>query len=420
MGSSDRTPLERNEAGWWSHWGTVGWVGTRFYVLKSKDFGEAFFNRATFQTCDATREDVSRAEAGLGRGRYESTLTVFESCSRLRASLEARGYASVDVMNVMKAGPGPIRGSPGVTVRKAAAADLDSWSETYLRAFYGDLTLGLEVLKVARRLHKLEDVTMLVAESEGKVSGVTALYRTPGLLGLYCLGTLPECRNRGIARSLLKASKEMADAEDRELVLQSLRSEETEPFYRRFGFEKLYEKRLLRLVRPEARGSRPRPAGVRASIRRDPGVGPHLFSGVFEGFESVAAVRRIFGERARQVLTELQVEVVSEKGYMHINATKGSIVVSAPYLKEGHERYLYLDAIHELVHIRQHMEGKELWDRRFKYVDRPTELEAYQVAVDEARRIGFSDAELVEYLKVEWVNEEDFARFLVTLGVKKR
>jgi hypothetical protein len=50
-------------------------------------------------------------------------------------------------------------------------------------------------------------------------------------------------------------------------------------------------------------------------------------------------------------------------------------------------------------------------------VDRPTEIEAYRVAVDEARRIGLTEAEVVDYLKVEWVSEEDFHRFLVTLGV---
>jgi len=61
---------------------------------------------------------------------------------------------------------------------------------------------------------------------------------------------------------------------------------------------------------------------------------------------------------------------------MRINDKKGSIIVNAKYLKEGEESYIYLDVVHELVHIRQRMEGKELWDKRYAYVDRPTELEA--------------------------------------------
>ena len=103
---------------------------------------------------------------------------------------------------------------------------------------------------------------------------------------------------------------------------------------------------------------------------------------------------------------------------MRINAEKGSVIVNTKYLKEGDETHLYLDVVHELVHIRQHMEGKELWDKRYAYVDRPTELEAYRVALGEARRIGLKERDIVEYLKVSWVTDEEFGRLLMTLGVK--
>ena len=132
----------------------------------------------------------------------------------------------------------------------------------------------------------------------------------------------------------------------------------------------------------------------------------------------MGAVKAIFGDQTKKILSELNVEVADGRGYMHINAENGSIVVNSQYLREGEEMHVYLDVIHELVHIRQHKEGKELWDRRFAYVDRPTEIEAYKAAVNEAKRIGVRGDELVEYLKVEWVNEEDFLRMLGTLGVK--
>ena len=128
-------------------------------------------------------------------------------------------------------------------------------------------------------------------------------------------------------------------------------------------------------------------------------------------------MRRIFGEKTGDVLAGLTVEVIESRGYLRINDGNGSIMVNSKYLREGQERYIYLDVIHELVHIRQHREGKELWDKNYAYVDRPTEIEAYRVAVEEARRIGLTEAEVVDYLKVEWVPEEDFRRFLNTLGV---
>lgn len=158
--------------------------------------------------------------------------------------------------------------------------------------------------------------------------------------------------------------------------------------------------------------------GPNVQIEREVGPGTVPFCNVFIGFERVGAVKAIFGDQTKKILSELNVEVADGRGYMHINAENGSIVVNSQYLREGEEMHVYLDVIHELVHIKQHKEGRELWDRRFAYVDRPTEIEAYKAAVKEARRIGLKGDELVEYLKVEWVNEKEFLRMLRTLGVK--
>ena len=157
--------------------------------------------------------------------------------------------------------------------------------------------------------------------------------------------------------------------------------------------------------------------GLRVVINRKAPVGSVPFKEVFEGFEKVGAVKTIFGRRTGRVLSELRVEIEKGRGYMRINDKKGSVIVSEEYLKEGEETHLYLDVVHELVHIKQHMDGKELWDRRYTYVDRPTEIEAYKVALKEARRIGLVQEDIVTYLKVPWVTDEEFGRFLRTLGV---
>jgi hypothetical protein len=159
--------------------------------------------------------------------------------------------------------------------------------------------------------------------------------------------------------------------------------------------------------------------GLDVHIDRNAAPGSVPFNRVFRGFDRVGAVRAIFGDSTDDVLAALTVELAEGRGYMRINDGQGSIMVNTKYLKEGQETHLYLDVIHELVHIRQHREGKELWDKQYAYVDRPTEIEAYSVAVEEARKIGLSTEELVEYLRVDWVSEDDFQRFLLTLGVKK-
>jgi len=156
--------------------------------------------------------------------------------------------------------------------------------------------------------------------------------------------------------------------------------------------------------------------GIR--IDRSVGPGPVPFTKIFEGFDKLKAVQSVFGRETEKVLSELVVDVVQGRGYMRIDDKKGSLVVNSEYLSEGSETHIYLDVIHELVHIRQLGEGKELWDERYKYVDRPTEIEAYRLAVEEARNLGLTHEELIEYLRVEWISEEDFTRFLRTLEVR--
>ena len=106
-----------------------------------------------------------------------------------------------------------------------------------------------------------------------------------------------------------------------------------------------------------------------------------------------------------------------ETGYMYINDKDGSLIVSLDYLRTADEHYLYLDVIHELVHIKQFFDGKNLFDEAFSYVERPTEIEAYRVAVDEARKMGMSEEAIADYLYVEWVTRKEYKQLLKTLGV---
>jgi hypothetical protein len=158
-------------------------------------------------------------------------------------------------------------------------------------------------------------------------------------------------------------------------------------------------------------------ADLHVRINRGARPGLHRFVDVFVGFDSVGAVRGIFGKRTRKALADLEVVIEKGRGYMYIDDRNGRLVVNADYLKRGKRVYVYLDVIHELVHIRQYEKGMELFDKRFAYVDRPTELEAYKKTVAEARRLGLSGSALIRYLEVEWVSKKDFSRLVDSLGV---
>src|SRR6266536_4214293 len=117
-------------------------------------------------------------------------------------------------------------------------------------------------------------------------------------------------------------------------------------------------------------------------------LGKHSLLHVFPGLDRYDAFRNLFNDGLRdRVLRDCRIDVVAEDMYMYIDDDAGNVVAGLGYLRTGESRILYLDVLHELTHIRQWHAGRELWDRRYNYADRPTEVEAYQVAVDEARRL---------------------------------
>ena len=148
------------------------------------------------------------------------------------------------------------------------------------------------------------------------------------------------------------------------------------------------------------------------------GTSTHMFTDYFKNFEKVEAVRGIFGEKTEEVLRNLKIEFIGLGGYMGVDNTDGHLMVNARYLNSGNKVDIYLDVIHELYHVKQFMEGRELFDSRYDYIERPTEVEAYRYTVQEARRLGLSDKRICEYLKTEWMSDSDLKRLAKTLDVK--
>ena len=147
------------------------------------------------------------------------------------------------------------------------------------------------------------------------------------------------------------------------------------------------------------------------------GASTRIFADYFKDFDKVGAVRGIFGERTEEVLRNLKIELTWFGGYMFVNSSNGHLVINARYLNSGDKVDIYLDLVHELCHIKQFMEGKELFDSHYDYVDRPTEVEAYRYTVQEARRIGLSNERICQYLKTEWMSDEDLKRLAKALNV---
>jgi len=153
-------------------------------------------------------------------------------------------------------------------------------------------------------------------------------------------------------------------------------------------------------------------------IIREARVTLYRFTDYFSGFEKVGAIRELFGDKTDEILKNLKVEFYSAKfGYMSVSDEDGHLIISAHHLRTSDEAVIYLDVVHELHHVKQFMDGKQIFLLEFEYVDSPIEIEAYVPTVKEARRIGMTDDEIRDYLKIEWITDEQFSRLLERLGL---
>jgi hypothetical protein len=156
--------------------------------------------------------------------------------------------------------------------------------------------------------------------------------------------------------------------------------------------------------------------GVR--IERQAPTKLYPFTKFFQGFENVPTVRSLFGKQAARALRSLKVEFFSARfGYMGTSDIDGHLLISSRHLRDSEFRTVYLDLVHELCHVRQFRAGKPLFYPKLSYVDAPSEIEAYRLTIEEGRRIGMTDRQLVDYLKVEWITPAEHRRLARRCGV---
>ena len=157
-------------------------------------------------------------------------------------------------------------------------------------------------------------------------------------------------------------------------------------------------------------------------VRRDAGVGEYKLSEVFAGLESSSALRKVFGKRAQmlKVIEHLKLKVERGDSGLWLDRDTGTVCIGTKFLTAAKSDFLYLDVVHVLVHVRQFLEGKELYDQAFEYVDRPTELEAYRTTVAEARRIGMEEDEILKYLRMDAADDSELGKLMEKIGVRVR
>jgi len=157
--------------------------------------------------------------------------------------------------------------------------------------------------------------------------------------------------------------------------------------------------------------------GFRINRRLEPGR--YRLEEVFPDIRACGVLAEIFdgAEEIDSVIARTGVVVADIPYEIFVDNSDGTVTIGVHHLRSPSDEILYLDIIHEMCHVKQHRQGRDLYDRSKPYVDRETEIEAYEVTVREARRIGLDEAAILDYLRVSWISPEEHGRLARRLGV---
>jgi hypothetical protein len=248
LADSDNDVYEINEVSWWSNWTEAAWLDKNAYLLFSREFSEYFFNRGGFLNVTRQAESAVELMELEFANRKLSPYIFIQSASlgpSLLRGLENRGYRIADQMSVMEVENPSFAVNDGLTLEMGVEHKLEQWAGVYLEAFYGDTKLMKPVLAVLERISRSKDASLVLASKDEKPVGGLALFRSPGMLGAYCVGTVPSMRRARVASTILDFSNKLAKSEGRKLILQTILSDSVEAFYLKLGFRRVYLKELF-------------------------------------------------------------------------------------------------------------------------------------------------------------------------------
>ena len=149
-----------------------------------------------------------------------------------------------------------------------------------------------------------------------------------------------------------------------------------------------------------------------AVVNRALGCGMHPYRLLLPRFEESPAARRIETPAIPigPLIDSARVKIKKGEGYLYVDVKIPAITLIEDYYRRANPLDLYLDLAHELTHLRQLAEGRNIWDHSLHYVDRPTEIEGFAVAVEEGIRLGLTEEQVIQHLSNPWLDEEEVDR----------
>ena len=197
---------------------------------------DIFFNKLTNIAC-LSEKMIDDALALFEKNHTRPFVYVINNIE-LEELLHKKGFRFYDTQYVLKKSNNS--NLEYLPMHHIAKKDSLLWAEIFCKS-YDCLDWIDEVNTIVR--NSVLEVEYLV-DSEYNASCV-ALYEKNSILGLYCLGTVPEQRKKGLAKSLINYALNKVKTKNLDfLMLETYQMDDLLKFYSQMGFEKIYEKKI--------------------------------------------------------------------------------------------------------------------------------------------------------------------------------
>ncbi len=226
--------VEENDLGFTSIWSKPIQLECGILFINQQLPNDIFFDKLTNITC--TSEKMLDDVVSLFR-KYNMRPFVYSlDYPDLESLLSTKSFVHYDTQHVLAKKTMP---PTKPNVRKISHEDSMLWARAFCQAY--DCQEWLEAVDGIVK-NSLTSVEYILDESG---SSCMALYQKNSIMGLYCLGTVPGMRNKGLATSLIDfAIHEVNQKKLEFLMLETYEKDNLLAFYTKLGFEKLYQKKV--------------------------------------------------------------------------------------------------------------------------------------------------------------------------------
>lgn len=230
--------MEKNEWTFCSLWSKKIEIKCATALVNPRLAGDYFFNRATVENCEVPYEQVARLfwDAGIDCHLY------------FFRSQPPQNLRVADTMYVLRSTKKKAEPDGNIKVAVLKPSDVTTWIDVFCRSFSVPEWKD-EVARIITTANAERRLDLLLAYKDSAPAGCAALFTNSDVAGLYCLGTIPAQRGKGVARSILNFAKALAERRGLPLFLQTLGSENLLGLYKSAGFEIAHTKAICAVPR---------------------------------------------------------------------------------------------------------------------------------------------------------------------------